>query len=143
MSEATENVETFAEESAPESAEQSKDKNPNAESAKWRTKLRETESALAAANERLAGFQRAELERLAAERLSAPGDLLTLSGKQLSDFLSDDGTVNAEAVNEAATAVLDARPGLAPSQAATDPTQGRGTHDGAAPRSPQWTDLFG
>lgn len=96
---------------------------------------------LAAAQARIEAMQTREVERLAGAHLAQPGDLLTLSGKTLADFLDDNGDVGAELVSEAAADVLAARPGLRPNARAVDPSQGIGNDRPARPK-PSFVDLF-
>ena len=58
-------------------------------------------------------LQTREVERLAGDLLSQPGDLLELGGVSLPDLLTEAGHVDSEAVAEAAAALIAARPGLA------------------------------
>ncbi|WP_235663995.1 hypothetical protein [Mycolicibacter terrae] len=90
--------------------------------------------------QRVAVLQTRELERIAAEHISNPADLLTLSGKTLADFLGEDGELDTEAVVTAANDLLGTRPGLRKPHPATDLTQGQGgtTHRG----QPAWADLL-
>lgn len=83
------------------------------EAAKYRRRLRESEGQLAATRDQLAGYQRREVERLASARLAVPGDVFSVGGAALPDFLDDDGMVNAEAVEQSVAALLASRPGLA------------------------------
>ncbi|VBA56008.1 hypothetical protein [Mycobacterium pseudokansasii] len=73
-------------------------------------------------------LQLREVERIAAEHLAQPGDLMELGGVELAAFVDDAGFVRPEAVAEAVGKLIVSRPGLAknPRVAATDPTQGRG-----------------
>jgi hypothetical protein len=111
--------------------------------ARYRVERNQAREALTAAEGRIAAMQTRELERLAGEHLAQPGDLLGLSGIELSAFLDDDGNVDAEAVAEAAADLIEGRPGLAknPRVAATDPTQGA-SGGATAKLQPEWVDLF-
>lgn len=71
----------------------------NAEAARYRVRLRESEAANAALTERLATLQRAEVERIAASTLSR-GDAIWLAGTELSDMLDDAGNVSANLVTQ-------------------------------------------
>lgn len=75
----------------------------NAEAARYRRKLRNAESERDGLAQRLEAMQRAEVERLAGQHL-AKGQALWAGGVQLADLLSEDGTINAEAVRDAAQA---------------------------------------
>ncbi|GAA3728812.1 hypothetical protein HDA32_000117 [Spinactinospora alkalitolerans] len=75
-----------------------------------RTRLREAEAALEAAQSRLEAMQRAEVTRLAGEHLADGADLFVGGDVEMASLLADDGTVNAEAVAEAAKRVVEQRP---------------------------------
>jgi hypothetical protein len=124
-------------------------KNPaSVEAAKYRHRAKAAEEALAeatAARDDLAArverYRHAELERIASASLSNPGDLLTLTGKSLEDFIGEDGDLDADLVAEVAAEVLASRPGLSPRQLAVDPSQGTGSrYPGKA--APSWGDLL-
>lgn len=84
---------------------------PNAEAARYRTKLREVEAEREGLAERLTSYQRREVERLAAERLTRPSDVW-LDGAEAAALLDENGDVDPEAVRAAVLAVLDGRPQL-------------------------------
>lgn len=109
--------------------------------ARYRVERNEARQALSAAEARIEAMQSREVERLAGAHLAQPGDLLTLSGKTLADFLDENGEVDAELVAEVAADVLAARPGLRPNARAVDPSQGTG-NDGPRKVAPSWGDLF-
>jgi hypothetical protein len=94
--------------------------------AQYRVQRNEARQELATANARIERMQRAEVERLASEHLSMPGDLFSLSGNELADYLTDEGDVDAEKVAADAAAVLAERPGLRRNAPAFDPSQGYG-----------------
>jgi hypothetical protein len=100
--------------------------NPNREAARYRTQLRETEAALAAANARLEQLHRLDIERIASAGLSHPSDLFTLSGNSAADYLTEDGYVDAERVAADVAAILSERPGMRKLAPAVDRTQGSG-----------------
>uniref|UniRef100_A0AB39U288 Scaffolding protein n=1 Tax=Mycolicibacterium phage Alyssa1 TaxID=3240801 RepID=A0AB39U288_9CAUD len=82
---------------------------------------------LATAAARIERMQRAEVERLAGEHLAMPGDLFSLSGNELADYLTDDGDVDAEKVAADVAVVLAERPGLKKGLVrGYDPSQGLG-----------------
>ncbi|MFF7552509.1 hypothetical protein ACFZA9_06405 [Streptomyces olivaceus] len=85
----------------------------NREAAKWRTKLRETEASLEAANTRIQSMQRREVAQLAGKSLAVGADIFEIGGAELSTLLNDDGEVMPDAVQAAAEALLAKRPGLA------------------------------
>jgi hypothetical protein len=90
--------------------------------------------------QRVAQLQTRELERIAAEHISNPADLLTLSGKTLADFVGEDGELDTDAVVATANELLGTRPGLRPNHPAVDPTQGHAGGGGSP--TPQWADLL-
>ena len=103
--------------------------NSNREAAKYRVRAREAEAERDALAERLAALQTAELHRLAGEFLAVPEDI-SLSGKDLSDFLTPEGWVDRQAVEAAVSDVLAARPALGKNAPAVDLTQGHGLQGG-------------
>jgi hypothetical protein len=93
-----------------------------------------------ALTERVAQFQRAEVERLAAEHLSMPGDLFSLSGNEIGDYLNEDGNVDPDKVAADVAAMLAERPGLNKRALSfVDPSQGLG---GPSKPTPTWADLL-
>jgi hypothetical protein len=109
--------------------------------ARYRVERNEARAERDALAERVGRMQRAEVERLAADGLSHPADLFSLSGNELADYLTESGDVDTEKVAADVAAVLAERPGLRKPAAAFDPTQGRG----GAPqtqRVPTLADLF-
>jgi hypothetical protein len=94
-----------------EALEQTDTTGPNAEAARYRRALRETEAARDALTERLSGYQRREAERLAGSTLSKGADLW-LDGATLDDLLDGDGQVDPDKITAAVQAVLDGRPQL-------------------------------
>lgn len=96
---------------------------------------------LATATARIERLNRSEVERLAAGGLSHPADLFSLSGNEVSDYLTEAGEVDAEKVAADVAAVLAERPGLRKGSPAFDPSQGSG---GSAPKAaPSWGNLLG
>ncbi|MGX1762946.1 hypothetical protein ACWIGW_45980 [Nocardia brasiliensis] len=85
---------------------------PNAEAAKWRRKLRDTETELATARERITRYQRTEIERLAAEHLAVPADLFDIGKADLPALLDDNGDPDPVKVRAAVDELVNARPGL-------------------------------
>lgn len=108
--------------------------------ARYRTERNDAREALATATARIDGMQARDVERIAGKLLSAPGDLLTLSGKTVADFRDENGDIDPELVEDAATEVLAARPGLRPNVGATDLSQGHGNSHVVS--SPSWSDLL-
>ncbi|MFF4021462.1 hypothetical protein ACFYY5_01335 [Nocardia elegans] len=128
-------------ESAPETpAEGATPKNGNRE-ARYRTERNDARAERDALAARIATYQTRELERTAGKHLAAPGDLLALSGKTLAEFLTEDGDVDADAIEAAALEIVNTRPGLAVRQRATDTTQGHG-NSGPVKRAPTFGDLL-
>ena len=109
----------------------------NAEAAKYRTRLRETE----AERDRLAGivtgFRTTEVERTVAalsDTLGDPHDLWT-DGVTLDDLLDDDGTVDAGKVEAAVAGVIERHPAWA-KQEPPFPDLGQGVRGEIASASP-------
>lgn len=123
-------AETTAEETEPEGTEagtEPEDTEPpaasaNAEAARYRTRLRETE----AERDRLAGMvetlQRAEVARLAGEHLAQGADLLEYGMVGLDALLGEDGNVDPDQVGLATATLLSQRPGLGKAPVAKGPT---------------------
>jgi|SRR5690625_1890706 len=96
--------------------------NPNAEAAKYRTRLREAEATSETLANQLRELQKQHVNLLVSEghlkheswqpRLRQPDDLWNLGGHQLEEFLADDGTINTEALAKAAHELLEKRPEL-------------------------------
>ncbi len=105
--------------------------------ARYRVERNEARTALEAVNGRLAALQRAEVERLAADKLSQPSDLFSLSGNDLADYLNEDGAVDAAKVAADVAAVVAERPGLLRNAPAHDPSQGLGGTPNVKPE-PSW-----
>lgn len=128
--------------STPESPESHSGSKLHREAANYRTQRNEAREALAAAEARIEAFQTREVERLAAEKLSNPADLMALGGVALADLLDDDGEIDPEKVDAVAAEILDSRPGLHKQRhpSGYDPTQGIGGNPGKA--QPTWGDLL-
>lgn len=80
----------------------------NREAARYRRRLRETESERDTMAQRLSVMQRAEAERLASSRLADGADLW--HGVDLDSLLSEDGGVDADAVKAAVEGIIGQRP---------------------------------
>lgn len=105
--------------------------------ARYRVERNAAREELVAAQERIRAMNRREVERLAADGLSVPADLFSLSGNELADYLTEDGDVDTEKVAADVAAVLAERPGLRKNAPAFDPSQALG---GAPPKvEPQWS----
>ena len=111
----------------------------NLEAAKYRTRLREAEAQRDALAQRVERLQRLDIERVAAESLSAPVDLW-LNGNRVEAYLDDAGNVDAERVREDAKLLVTERPGLRKLSPAVDPTQGQGGNPGKS--TPTFSDLL-
>ncbi|AJW40493.1 hypothetical protein NY08_2470 [Rhodococcus sp. B7740] len=119
-----------------ESADETAGKSPNAEAAKYRTKLRAAEGERDALAATVETMQRAEVARLAGVILAQGGDLLELGGHELADVLAEDGIVDPERVAVLAKELQLSRPGLSKhgignshmnfGQVATGPASGYG-----------------
>lgn len=108
--------------------------------AKYRTERNEAREQVATLTARIEQLQRLDIERVAAESLSAPVDFW-LSGNDVNAYLTDDGLVDAERVREDAKLLVTERPGLRRPQPAVDHSQGSGyVTPGKA--QPSWSDLL-
>ncbi|WP_238553928.1 hypothetical protein [Gordonia sp. KTR9] len=87
-------------------------------------------------------MQRAEIERVAAEHLAQAGDLFTLSGKDLAEFLTESGDVDTAKVSADVAALLAERPGLRKNAPAFDPSQGTGQPPKPEAPTPTWGSMF-
>ncbi|MCV7150681.1 hypothetical protein [Mycolicibacterium pyrenivorans] len=107
---------------------------------RYRLQLREAEGQRDALQARVDAMNRREVERLAADGMSHPADLFSLSGNDLADYLTEDGDVDAEKVAADVAAILAERPGLRKMTPGYDPSQGLG---GRPPKgSPSFGDLL-
>lgn len=143
MSETATEIETTEGTEAPEVEAPADENRGNREAAKYRTRLRETETERDGLAERIQGLQTLELHRLAGKLLAAPEDI-GLSGKALADYLTPEGWVDREAVTAAAASVIETRPGLAknPVERLLDPSQGSGNTNGHIKSTPSWSALL-
>lgn len=104
----------------------------NREAARYRRRLRDTEAQRDTLAERVAGFQRAEAERIAASGPRALNDGADLwSGVELAEVLDDQGNVSPDAVADAVKGVLSDKPHYA--KPAPDLKQGQ---RGGTPKPP-------
>lgn len=97
---------------------------------------------LAAASTRIERMLRAEVERLAADALSHPADLFSLSGNGVADYLTEAGDVDADKVAADVAAVLAERPGLRKGSPLVDPTRGTGGRQAPPKAEPSWGSVF-
>lgn len=110
---------------------------PEPKEARFRRERNEAREQLAQADARIERMQRAEIDRLAGERLQIPNDLFSLSGNEVADYLTDSGDVDADKVAADVAAILAERPGLQRRPPVFDPSQGTG---GRPPQEePKWS----
>ncbi len=109
---------------------------PDREAARYRLRLREVEAERDAIADQLTRYQRAEVERLAADHLSRASDVW-LDGAEVPTLLDDQGNVDPHAVQAAARSVLDGRPQLGHQQA----DHGQGRRD-TIDAGPSWSDVI-
>lgn len=113
----------------------------NAEAARWRRQLRDTEGERDALAGRVESMHRSEVARLAGEHLAQGADLLELGEVPLEQLLNEDGDVDAEAVAAAAEALLDLRPGLGHAPVPF-PDTGQGSRGGHVAPATTWGDVL-
>jgi hypothetical protein len=118
--------------------------NSGKEAQALRRRLREAEAQRDALAERVAGFQAADVTRLAGEKLAVADDLFKLGGVELADLMDESGNVSADKVSEAADAILADRPALASKPAAPGSLfEAQGARGSAASGgAPSWSSLF-
>lgn len=110
------------------------DDSPNAEAARYRVRLREVEAERDGLAERLAGYQRREVEAAVADVLDVPADMWDVAGADVASFYDDDGNLNTNDALGAAAALVDQRPRLA-----KQPDPGRSWGQHSAPMPPENT----
>ena len=93
---------------------------PANEAAKYRKRLREAEAERDALSERLTAERKSAVERLAGDRLAAPGDLWQLA--ELDQMIGDDGGLDLDKVAATIDTVVSERPHWA-TRPAPVPTQ--------------------
>ncbi len=111
----------------------------NSEAAKYRRRLRDTETERDTLRGQVEALQRAEVERLAGH-LTQPSAIWA-AGVELSDVLDDSGAVNADKVNAAVTEAAEAL-GLARATRTPRPDPSQGGANSAGPISPKFSDAF-
>ncbi|MFE9050373.1 hypothetical protein [Streptomyces rubiginosohelvolus] len=84
----------------------------NREAAKYRTKLREAEGKLEAAEARITALLRREIEAHAGKTLAVGADLFDIGKVNVDDLTDPEGNVMPDAVDVAIEALLATRPGL-------------------------------
>ncbi len=126
-----------ADEAAPDSS------TGNAEAARYRRALRETETERDGLRGTVERLQRAEVLRLSEGQLAQPDDLFDVGGVALADLLGDDGSVDSGRVGTALAGVLQARPGLAyvPPRPTGPSAFGLGARPGVDAGKPSWQDV--
>ncbi|WP_241472268.1 hypothetical protein [Mycolicibacterium neoaurum] len=110
--------------------------------ARYRVERNQARGERDALAERVERMQRAEVERLAADALSHPADLFSLSGNGVADYLTEAGDVDAAKVAADVAAVLAERPGLKRHAPAFDPTVGTGGRTTPPKATPSWSALI-
>ncbi len=115
----------------------------NSEAARYRTRLRETETERDALTARVERLQRADVTRQVGDRLAVPDDLFAF-GLKLADLLNEDGEVEDGLVETALFALLDARPGLAKvAPRSIGPSSvGAGVREGMGAGNATWADVL-
>lgn len=98
-----------------ESADDDSEKGSKAhrDAARYRTQLRATEAERDALATRLEAMQRAEVTRLAGDRLAVGADVFDVGRAELAELLTEAGEVDTERVAAVAAALVEARPQLA------------------------------
>lgn len=116
-------------------------KSPTNREARYRVERNEARAERDALAQRVEALNRREIERLAAGSMSQPSDLFSLSGNSVTDYLTDDGEVDADKVAADVAALLAERPGLRKQSPPLDPSQGSGGQP-SAKREPTWGALL-
>ena len=86
--------------------------NANTEAAKYRRRLRDTETQLTTTTERLTTYQRRAAELAITDVLATPADLFDVGNAEVADYLDDNGDLRTDELTAAATALVDQRPQL-------------------------------
>lgn len=123
--------------------EHTDDESANSEAARYRRRLRETETARDSLAGRVERLQLAEVSRQVSDRLSQPQDLFAF-GVTLKDVLGEDGEVDDGLVETALLGLLDARPGLAKvTPRPNGPSSvGAGVRPSRVDDAPSWSDVL-
>ncbi len=116
-------------------------RDPDSEAAARRHALRDAEAARDALAARVETYQRRDVERLAAKRLAAPGDVWDIGHLTLTDVLTEDGDVDEQAVTTAVEALLKLRPGLA-APGPKYPDMAAGRRGPTQPTPATWADVI-
>lgn len=97
----------------PDGTETDVEQEPTGRAAKLRARAQQAETERDTATAMVDTLRRAEVARLAADKLAAPEDLFTYGDTTPADLVDDDGLIDPEKVTAAVDALLEARPGLA------------------------------
>lgn len=110
----------------PDDGSQSPDGSKGSREARYRTERNAAREELATAHGRIEAYQRAEVERLAAEHLAVPADFW-LSENAVADYVDPEtGAVDADRVAEDVRLLIEERPRLGSRSPAFDPSRGMG-----------------
>lgn len=125
------------------STDEHTDERANSEAAKYRHRLRETETERDTLASRVERLQHADVARQVGDRLAVPEDLFAF-GLKLADLLNEDGEVEDGLVETALFGLLDARPGLAKvAPRSVGPSSiGAGVREGIGTGNATWADVL-
>ena len=114
----------------------------NREAAGYRRRLRDTEGERDTLAVRVERYQRADVERIAGQRLAVAADVFTVGGVELAALLdADSGDVSPIAVNEAVEQLIRDRPGLEKGAGKRFPDLAQGARHSTA-TAPTWKDIM-
>ena len=115
----------------------------NREAAKYRRRLRETETERDTLAARVEAMTRAEIERTTAARLTDPADLWR-AGIQLADLIAGDGSIDTTKLDTAIAAVAEQHPHWAKQPPTPNPRRAGLRSGAAAPQgtAPSWSSLL-
>lgn len=125
-----------------EPSETSESENGNAEAAKYRRRLRDTETERDTLAERVQRMQRTDVERHVGDRLAVAADLFDVGSVNLDDLLDQDGNVDPGLVDTAVYGLLEARPGLGKTARLPKGPTVTGHHSGGATAGTAWSDVL-
>ena len=115
----------------------------NAEAARYRTRLRETETERDSLRSTLDTYRRRDAELAAEAAGMAKGSDIFVAGTELESLLADDGTVDDAKVKTAAAAVLAERPHWAtPPPPKPKPDASQGQMSGKQESEASWSDVI-
>jgi hypothetical protein len=119
-------------------AEDGSDDTVGNEAAKYRRRLRDTESERDTLKARLENFQRGEVERLAAAKITDPADVWR-DGARVADVLDDDGNIDAAKVDGLVNGLVAQHPHwVAPRAPQLGTRSGSGASGPGDHRQPSW-----